>query len=366
MHRYELVHNGGSHIALDRNVIIGRSALQGQWIYHDRTMPEDFAELMLITIRDSELLSRNHAAIRKEGEGYEVEDLESRNGTYLDSQRLERGVRRPLVAGSVLQMGSEMFVVIEKKPTEPSAALPPTPGSPESPEWYLGAAGFDMREAARTCFYTSVRRVATVLGSRRYQLEVHGIEPSDIPENHSRVFDIVRKASVLEALAKRGMASDQEMHTVFQYTGHGCPEGLEVNPGELIAPAELFEAAGGIRGKKLFVIDACHAGVFLSDKRRIPPQTTVLAATRSADDVAYFEGLRAAGGDKPMTYLSRRLWELLKSKEGAFDIESERIGLQAAFHVPLDGAVYVQEPGMNSGTYSICINSVEIPGPGLA
>ena len=47
-------------------------------------------------------LSRHHARIRRDGEGYVLEDLGSRNGTMLNGEKVDRGELRP---GDVIQIG---------------------------------------------------------------------------------------------------------------------------------------------------------------------------------------------------------------------------------------------------------------------
>jgi pSer/pThr/pTyr-binding forkhead associated (FHA) protein len=49
-------------------------------------------------------LSAVHARVRRGREGWSVEDLGSRNGTWLDGERLPAGEPRPLVPGSVLRL----------------------------------------------------------------------------------------------------------------------------------------------------------------------------------------------------------------------------------------------------------------------
>jgi hypothetical protein len=57
-------------------------------------------------------LSRRHAKIRKTREGYEVIDLASTNGTWLNEQRLLPHQPYPLASGSQLRMGRMRFFVL--------------------------------------------------------------------------------------------------------------------------------------------------------------------------------------------------------------------------------------------------------------
>jgi hypothetical protein len=233
------------------------------------------------------------------------------------------------------------------------------------PEWYLGIAGFDAREHARRAFYTSIVRVARELHRRGYQTEVHGVRPADVPEGHSRTMEVVHLSAILESLDRRAVRADADSHTCFQYSGHGTPEGLVVNDSELLTPRTLLDVVGAIRGKKLLVVDACHAGVFLADPSRVPPQTAILVATRTEDGVAFGDPARTDPplADLPMTNLSRRLWTLLRDRQGTFDILHERAALEAAFARDDDEMAYVQTPKMNTMPYTVCLRSVYIRAP---
>lgn len=56
-------------------------------------------------------ISRRHAVIRRTGQGYEVLDLGSVNGTWLNDERLVPHKSYPLVSGSHLRLGSMRLFV---------------------------------------------------------------------------------------------------------------------------------------------------------------------------------------------------------------------------------------------------------------
>lgn len=56
-------------------------------------------------------ISRRHALVRVNEQGYEVIDLSSRNGTWLDGQRLIPNKPYPLMSGSALRVGQERLLV---------------------------------------------------------------------------------------------------------------------------------------------------------------------------------------------------------------------------------------------------------------
>ncbi len=57
-------------------------------------------------------ISRRHAAIRRTGHGYELIDLGSVNGTWLNNERLEPHRSYPLASGSHLRLGSMRLYVL--------------------------------------------------------------------------------------------------------------------------------------------------------------------------------------------------------------------------------------------------------------
>lgn len=56
-------------------------------------------------------VSRRHAVIRPAKDGYEITDLSSRNGTWLDGLRLFPNKAYPMVSGEKLRIGREQLLV---------------------------------------------------------------------------------------------------------------------------------------------------------------------------------------------------------------------------------------------------------------
>jgi FHA domain-containing protein len=357
MTRLFLRHNGGHLIAVDGNVQIGRGRGErlrqpSSW-FSDRPKPPDLAELdLVIDIDGSPYMSRNHAGIRCEGKSYTVQDLNSLNGTLRNDVRMEPGVHYSLAVGDCIAMGPDQFRVGDAAEAFEEHAF----RTVVRPEWYLGVVGFDSDQHMQRVFHTSVDCISGELYRRGYQTELHGIKTPPIPLLHCRVFEVVQLSTILDSLNRRGYAAGTDAHTFLHYTGHGTREGLALNNSELLTPRTLFDAISSIRGKKFLVLDACHAGVFLSERQRIPPQTLILAGTRTADTQAFGDGPEETG--LPMTILARRLWELLRDRSGSVDILDERPALETAFRQTGDGVVYLQQPGMNTATYTVCLRSV--------
>ena len=68
-------------------------------------------------------LSRRHAKIQRSGQGYEIVDLASTNGTWLNDERLIPHQSYLLTSGSQLRLGRMRFVVLFRSVAE--VARPP-------------------------------------------------------------------------------------------------------------------------------------------------------------------------------------------------------------------------------------------------
>jgi two-component system response regulator AtoC len=64
----------------------------------------------IVSVKDDDV-SRLHARVRRSGDAIEVEDLGSRNGTWVNGERIESQRPRRLAAGDELKMGSIQVVV---------------------------------------------------------------------------------------------------------------------------------------------------------------------------------------------------------------------------------------------------------------
>lgn len=63
-------------------------------------------------------LSRRHAKVRRTGLGYEIIDLSSTNGTWLNDERLIPHKPYPLTSGSQLRLARMRFVVLFRSMSE--------------------------------------------------------------------------------------------------------------------------------------------------------------------------------------------------------------------------------------------------------
>ncbi len=94
---------------------------------HDRRFEVD-SELVLgregqaLTVDDSEI-SRRHAVVRRAGDALTIEDLGSRNGTFVNGQRIAGVVA--LAHGDVVRLGSTSFRVDATVPAPAPPGHPP-------------------------------------------------------------------------------------------------------------------------------------------------------------------------------------------------------------------------------------------------
>lgn len=92
------------YVSIPWEVIIGRYKDGGE-------IPEDFLDLSNM---EAERLgvSRRHAMIRRTISGFEVTDLSSRNGTWLNAKRLTPHQAYPFPSGSQLRIGNLRLLVM--------------------------------------------------------------------------------------------------------------------------------------------------------------------------------------------------------------------------------------------------------------
>jgi serine phosphatase RsbU (regulator of sigma subunit) len=93
-----------------------RFALQSEAVSIGRHSDQDFQ------LKDT-FVSRRHAMIRRVGSGYELEDQQSSQGTYVNGTRVDRAVLRP---GDVLQFGSTKAPKVRFRVEGTDEESPPT------------------------------------------------------------------------------------------------------------------------------------------------------------------------------------------------------------------------------------------------
>jgi pSer/pThr/pTyr-binding forkhead associated (FHA) protein len=92
--------------------------------------PEDAEIILTIGRRDTcdiclnydSQVSRLHAQIRYDGEGFWLEDLDSRNGTFLNGKRVEN--RSPITPGTLFRVGRTSLRLDPLPPDETQTSRP--------------------------------------------------------------------------------------------------------------------------------------------------------------------------------------------------------------------------------------------------
>lgn len=92
------------YVQIDKELIIGRSK-EGE--------ESSEAILDLVHLNATSLgVSRRHAMIRRTATGFEVMDLSSRNGTWLNAERLIPNKPYPFASGSQLRIGQMRLLIM--------------------------------------------------------------------------------------------------------------------------------------------------------------------------------------------------------------------------------------------------------------
>jgi serine/threonine protein kinase len=139
------------------------------------------SELSQVVVVDSQI-SRAHAKLAQVEGGLAVEDLASRNGTWLNGQRISKGVLKP---GDTLRLGTTQFTLEEIVEGEPD----PLEGT------RLG--GFELQEAVGKGHYGTVYRALQVALGRPVAVKVLSPECAQDPERVKAFLAEARRAGRL-------------------------------------------------------------------------------------------------------------------------------------------------------------------------
>jgi predicted component of type VI protein secretion system len=102
----------GQRFELDSEVVLGREGVSA-------------------TIADDSELSRRHAVVRPAAGGFEIEDLGSRNGTFVNGQKLEGPMR--LSGGESIKVGQTVLALEGVATAAAVTAVSPTPAAAAAP-----------------------------------------------------------------------------------------------------------------------------------------------------------------------------------------------------------------------------------------
>jgi len=217
---------GGETIRVEGNTHIGRTSIERiedlTWAVGERVMPPEFRDLELFIHVEESLISRNHCAILKNGEGYDVMDLESKNGTYLNYVLLTPREKNRLSPGDLLQLGSYQLRVMDSSLAENN-----------NHALLVGHDGGNLRGVEN-----DLDAMVRILGQRGFK------NPRKLHNGTAT------KSSVLNHLESLVPVATSGSRLFFYYSGHGDNEkGLELGR-ETLTPKELYEKISVLRGKK--------------------------------------------------------------------------------------------------------------------
>ena len=266
-----LTRDNGQRFVVGGPTQLGKSTLEDRniWAVPSRVKPDLFKDLeVLVRIEDCEYISRNHAAIYRQGEEYFILDLNSCNGTAINGVNINPDPNnqqpRQLHEHDVISLANMITFAVSFRETTKYALL-------------VGA-GEDHAGA----MYTTVTALQQQL--RRRSFEVHYLLGED-----------ASKQGIKDKLEEFRYLTVNDSQFFFAYHGHGSRHGLTA-AGQTINPRELYERIARLKGEKIVFIDACNAGLFV-DQQLIPPETLVMAScgvNRTAfetrlvgDDTAY-------------------------------------------------------------------------------
>lgn len=181
---------------------------------------------------DHASVSWRHASLRWTGRGWELQDLGSLNGTFLNGNRLEPGLRSLLRVGARLRFGDwdSVWLVVDLDPPEAAATalddgtrVTPLDGlivlpDPEAPELSL------YRQADGTWIAEGPDRVweperdeIVVAGNRRFRFEPGAAVHATSTSLHSR---LTPGALALEFLVSR---NEEQVDLVIVHSGQRTP-----------------------------------------------------------------------------------------------------------------------------------------------
>jgi pSer/pThr/pTyr-binding forkhead associated (FHA) protein/predicted Ser/Thr protein kinase len=121
-------------------------------------------------------VSRRHASVAFDGQTFTVTDLNSANGTYLESSRLLPGINHPWPAGARLRIGSYWLKVEVQSAAAPSALNEVLPERDNKPQGFLEPAVLTVEAGQRAAARLRILNQSTQVD--HFTTEVDGIPPS--------------------------------------------------------------------------------------------------------------------------------------------------------------------------------------------
>lgn len=306
---------------IDRNTHIGRVPFPKS----PCDLPPAFRKAKAALILDERdmAVSRNHALLAHERGAWKIYDLNSRNGTVVNSTRLHAGVPRQLRNNNRISVGQTEFLFQFPMTLQNSALLVGCPG----------------------IFSRRLNGIRNDLDDMKDVLGQRGTFDGNMSELYGS--KATRNAIIRSLRLSAAMNSDDSLF-IFYYCGHGSRAGMSVS-GASLQPPQLYEELSNIRGKKLVLLDCCHSLAFIRSAA-IPSNTLVIAG--ESEQGVMFEGEVTCNGDLPLFskyiqgFLTRAFVKLLEQSKGAIDLKHVATEL-GQYHALRDHGVGVHAAGVS-------------------
>lgn len=323
-----LVKENDQLIQVGKNAQLGRAS-DLSWATK-REIPKVFGELELaiqiIAGNRAGSISRNHCAILSDEEGnFNVIDLNSHNGTFLNDQRLQKNAKYPLKLGDIIRLANTASLKI-------SGYLDTLTNN------HALLIGYDDK-----CFEGGKKALDNIIK----HLDQRGFR-GNIRRAHG---EKGTKQEVLGYLEKLNPLTTPDTHLLLYYAGIG-QEGLHLGK-ERISPEELYTSLNNLRGKKAIILDYCEASEFLDEKKyNLPLRTLIIAATAERNTKHYTadsKRVAALGGE-----LTTALIQYFNENPGRINLDDLKEQLREK--LPSDGyGVFFRRRGVEGEeSFTIC------------
>jgi len=298
-------------VNIDRSTHIGRAGATPSLTPRNfqeatgRPLPAEFHDAEICFQLDSQEVSRNHALIRRYSRlgglliGYEVIDLNSKNGTGVNGKKKQRSDLEP---GMRVTFGDIEFEVRYKESSGLNYAL------------LVGSDGGHLRGVS-----TDIVKMQDFWRKRK------GFTTENITAliNGFATYD-----RVLERLEEAKRSCSDESLFVFHFSGHGR-RGVYLSDRRL-NPATLYGHLNHVRGRKIVIVDACHAGDFAEEEL---PEKTLLMLACQKEERAYEDYHETLMNPDYMGNFTRALLRILENKPNCVNLKEIERELQGDFRL---------------------------------
>lgn len=249
-------------LRVHKSTHIGRFTSSQGWIVKAREQPLDISQLELNILIQNPGVSRNHAAIILENDKYVLYDLNSKNGTWHDLDRIKSVVLEPGIKFSLASARHEVdFEVVKHERVH------------EDGKVKQALLVFTGEDNAGACAKEKELLYSVLKTRRNYDVEV-----LMSPGIHELTYKLDEFAGYL--------VDDDDFY--LHIKGHGNSEGLYFGQGSILKPKDLYAYLDNIRARKAVVLDSCRSGNFLKQEYAdFFPDNTMILTSANNRELAY-------------------------------------------------------------------------------